>query len=177
MRYLRLIAAAAVLLLGLAACGGEGGSDGGPTGAAGPAQDRASEMEEAELAFYDCMRDHGVDLPDPDPNQEGVQLMLPEGQAGDPAVQEAMDECRDLLPGGGEPGAKSDPEQIEAMRDFTKCLRAEGIDIPDPAADGSLTMPEGVTRDSAEFQTAVDECRQLIEGQGLMIKGGGGGGQ
>jgi hypothetical protein len=55
---LLLAAAAAVLALG--ACGGSNPGDGGAKGAGG--RDKAFE---GALKFSKCMREHGIDMPDP----------------------------------------------------------------------------------------------------------------
>jgi hypothetical protein len=58
--------------------------------------------QDAMLKFAKCMRDHGVNVPDPKPG-EGLKVQAPEG--GDRAKAEAAQKaCRELLPGGG-PGA------------------------------------------------------------------------
>ncbi|MFH1331320.1 MAG: hypothetical protein ABIJ48_11785 [Actinomycetota bacterium] len=73
------------------------------------------DLEEALLAFAACMREHGLDLPDPDFTVDGVAGM---GRGGpfpgiglevfqDPAFQEANEACRGvfagLLPQGEDP--------------------------------------------------------------------------
>jgi hypothetical protein len=70
------------------------------------------------LAFAQCMRDHGIDYPDPVFSEDGgVTLIGPdEGAAGfdpnDPAFQAAQEACQEIFGGsgpvtiiGGEPGA------------------------------------------------------------------------
>lgn len=146
---------------------GDGGSgeDGGSGG------DRSEvDPEQAELDFYECMREHGVDLPDPDPGQPGLQLRLPPGEE----AQAAAEECRQLLPNGGEP-PEVDAGQLEALRAFTGCMREHGIDMADPGADGTLSMPQGTNPESPEFQTAMSECQPLLEGAPIRMRAGGGG--
>ena len=143
--------------------GGDGGGDGGDRSDVDP--------EQAELDFYECMREHGVDLPDPDPGQPGMQLRLPQG---DPNAQAAAEECRHLLPNGGEP-PELDASQLESLRAFTSCMRDNGIDMPDPGADGTLSMPQGIDPESAQFQTAMSTCQPLLEGAPIRMRAGGGG--
>jgi hypothetical protein len=60
------------------------------------------ERADAMLKFAQCMREHGINVPDPKPG-EGLKIQAPEG--GDRSKAEAAQkECRELLPGGG-PGA------------------------------------------------------------------------
>ncbi|MGP4113938.1 hypothetical protein ACTWP5_23880 [Streptomyces sp. 4N509B] len=167
---------------GLTACGGGDGGDGdgngdsGAFGAAGGGAGGGSRQDMAEnvLAWYDCMRENGVDLPDPDPNNPAIRL--PEGGANDPEVRAAQEACQDELPGGG-PG-NGEPltaEQLDQMREFTACLRENGVDIADPDASGMLTMPEGIDPQGPEFQTAMGECQEFAAGLPMRFGPPGGG--
>jgi hypothetical protein len=79
-----------------------------PAGAFGTEQVDASEMQDAALAFAQCMRDNGVDMPDPDfgggLGGRGVTFQGGNVDQDDPNFQAAQEECRPLLPGGGEGG-------------------------------------------------------------------------
>lgn len=181
-RGARLLPVLALLLtVALTACGSDDGDD--DVAAAGDTiadsdEDRDSgsgdggetDPEQAELDFYQCMRDHGVDLPDPDPGQPGIQLQLP---PGDPNAAEAMEECRSLLPNGGE-APEVDAEALESLRAFTACMRENGIDMADPGTDGTLSVPAGVDPESAEFQAAMTECQPMLEGAPIRMRAGGG---
>jgi hypothetical protein len=75
----------------------EGFAQGGPGGPGGPGEQTA-EQQEAMLAFAECMRENGVDIPDP---QAGGGFLQP-GSGVDPQTpefQEAMEACRDNLGG------------------------------------------------------------------------------
>ncbi|RIQ37350.1 hypothetical protein [Jiangella rhizosphaerae] len=178
-RGTRLLPVIALLLTAtLTACGSDGGDDdvaaagtgGGDSTSDSGGGGGTTDQEQAELDFYECMRENGVDLPDPDPGQPGVQLQLP------PGSEAAMEECRTLLPNGGQMQETS-PEDLESLRAFTECLRENGIDMPDPAADGRLSMPEGVDPQSAEFQAAMTECQPMLDGAPIRIGPGPGSGQ
>jgi len=69
--------------------------------------------------------------------------------------------------------AMSDDEIEEAALAFTQCLRAEGLDVPDPEFDGEggFTFDfRGAFRDGSgdgpndEFQAALEVCEPLMEG-------------
>jgi hypothetical protein len=70
-----------------------------------------TEMQDQMLAFSQCMRDHGVDYPDPVFSEDGgVTIMGPdEGGGGpvvdpsDPAFQEAQEACQEVFGGQGGP--------------------------------------------------------------------------
>lgn len=108
--------------------------------------------EEQALAFAQCMRDNGVDFPDPtvdsdgNPSFEGAFGRSEEGgfDPGDTSFQDAMTACGDLMEGlmVGMGGGDFDQEGIsEALYSYTQCLRDEGLDVGDITLDSM--MPGG----------------------------------
>jgi hypothetical protein len=62
------------------------------------------ERQDANLRYARCMREHGIDMPDPKPG-EGLKIQGPEG--GDKAKTDAAQKaCRQHLPGGGSGGGQ-----------------------------------------------------------------------
>ncbi|MBM2620734.1 hypothetical protein JIG36_35065 [Actinoplanes sp. LDG1-06] len=54
-------------------------------------------------------------------------------------------------------------DQNAQLRAYAKCMRANGVDMPDPNADGVLSMP-GIKADSPEMknvEAAAEKCRDL----------------
>lgn len=95
--------------------------------------------EELALEFTQCMRDEGVDLPDPTVNADGsIELFEPGAirniDANDPDVADAIEECGDLIAGASFlPGAGLDQSEIEdRLLGFAECLRDLGLDVDDP---------------------------------------------
>jgi hypothetical protein len=61
-------------------------------------EEQQAEMREAALDFAKCMRDHGVDMPDPTFKDGGMLMRMPEGTKGDdPKVQDAQKACQPIL--------------------------------------------------------------------------------
>lgn len=102
--------------------------------------------EEQALAFAQCMRDNGVDFPDPTVNADGVPTFEDafgrvEGGAmnpGDASFRDAQESCGSLMEGiafGGGPGGPGGQfdasETADAMLPFTECLRDQGLDVGD----------------------------------------------
>jgi hypothetical protein len=153
--------------LALAGCGGSDsgtgvatagdGTGAGPTTSASAA---ALSNEDRQREFAKCMRENGVDMPDPEPGQGGIRIQRSPG--GDRAkVEAAMQACRSLLPNGGE-GMKLDAEQIEQLRQMAKCMRENGVpNFPDPDADGTINFQagSGFDREDPKFQAAMEKCR------------------
>ena len=179
-RLLLALAAALALALGAAACarqapGSEGVASlsGGAGGESDPQQQAGGEEEqdpqERALAFAKCMREHGVDMPDPEFGADGslrMRLGGPgTGKVDREQLDQAMEACRSLAPsGGGGKRPKHDPEVQKLLLAFAKCMREHGIEnFPDPGADGGLILrageESGINPDSPEFKAAEEACR------------------
>ncbi|MEV7229647.1 hypothetical protein AB0M79_21850 [Polymorphospora sp. NPDC051019] len=166
----------AVLALALTGCGGGATDDTGQvatadrggSGAPGgppdsPAPTATVTDGDREIAFARCMRENGVDVPDPQP--DGGPIRLSFGDGLEPGkVEAAMAKCETLLPDGGEiPDA--DPAELDRLRQFARCMRAEGIaDFPDPAPDGSIRGGPGISLDEPKVRAAADKCQRHAPG-------------
>jgi hypothetical protein len=85
------------------------------------------------------MRDHGVDMPDPDPNGP----LTVKGNPGDQQAQmQAQEACKSFMPGGGTP-PKLSPADVAKLAKYAKCMRQHGIDMPDPNAQGQVLQTSG----------------------------------
>ncbi len=149
---------------------GDGRSDGATTNADADADQGDESFEEALLAFARCMREQGIDMPDPETGGRGggVVVVGPGRGAGGPSASEdefasAEKQCGHLME-GLEPDLSS--EEQDRMQDemlaFARCMRDRGIDMPDPEPGGGLRMAVGEghpdPRDP-DFQAAEKACR------------------
>lgn len=127
--------AGAVLLFGTL-MSGCGAADETPA----PSSPSADSFEDYQLAFAQCMREHGIDLPDP----------AGDGSMQAPAIDDmsaftaASEECQKKLgprpqPEGGP--TKSDEEQLADMVKVAECFREHGIEVPDPKAGEAPSIP------------------------------------
>ena len=140
-RPLLAVLAVLVAALALAACGGDDSS--GDSGGSGSASSESSETD-AQLAFEECLRGKSIDI---DISERGGMLMRAKADDGGPSAgsedeaRAAMDECRESS--GWTPPEPSDEQRAE-MRDraleFARCMREQGVDVPDPAPDGRMTL-------------------------------------
>ncbi|NEE00393.1 hypothetical protein [Phytoactinopolyspora halotolerans] len=162
------IPALALALTVFTACGGDDEETAaGGDGVAGSSSEDTSDLtpqQQQELDYYECLREQGVDVEDPDLNDQGMQLQVT------PETEAAHEACKDLAPMGGEPPEASQ-EDLENIQNFVECLRAEGIDMADPNPDGSLSMPEGADPNSAEFQDAMATCQSELNGAPIRMGG------
>lgn len=182
MRMTRWLPAVALMVLLLAACGSTGGDDGvaSVTGdsASGESQERTeADREEAGLKFAECMREHGVDMPDPGTGDEGgLTIQASPGDYSPEEFEEADEACRHHLEGAFE---DADPERMQEFQDraleFAQCMRDNGVeDHPDPEFEGGgrmrMTADQDVFNDP-DFEEAQKACEELMPQR--RIRGGG----
>jgi len=186
----RWIVPAAVAVVLLAACGGTRQGKGIATlegaelaGTDEPAAGAEIEVEEALLAFTSCMREEGIEMPDPELDAAGhvklVQLITRGGLAAaralDPeAVREAGEACRYHLEGVAIQFARIDRSQLQdRLLEYAACMRDNGFDLPDPdfssggGGPGLATIFPGIGVEVFEepaFQTANEECQGIFAG-------------
>jgi len=128
------------------------------TGAADNSSGKSDEDKMRE--FAKCMREHGIDMPDPTPGTNGGRAGVAVG--GDGADQGKMDTaqkaCKQFMPNGGEMKPPS-AEDLDKMRQEAKCMREHGIDMPDPDPTGKSTVSMGGPGDDpAKFEAAAKVC-------------------
>ncbi|PZG02790.1 hypothetical protein [Micromonospora deserti] len=157
-----------VLVLAVAACGSEKGSDiptaGGGSGGATPAATASLSSDERALKFAQCMRDQGIDMPDPGTDGSSV---FGKGAASKDKLDAATEACRQYMPDGGELRQPS-AERIDQLRKFAQCMREHGIaKFPDPQADGLMDIQgAGIDPEDAAYQAAEEACAALQPGPG-----------
>ncbi|MFF2198264.1 hypothetical protein [Streptomyces sp. NPDC058157] len=128
-----------------AGASGKGDGTTGGTGTSGKDADKALQVRK-------CLREHGVDAPDPQPGQDPRGMTLGTGGEDPEAVKKAFEACGMQAPGTGEmPQADKD----KALK-WAKCMRDNGVDVPDPEFKGNSTsatkIPEGQEQAFAEAQ-------------------------
>jgi hypothetical protein len=181
---------AVALTLALAACGGGSGDSGDGvaslggqgSGGTGTTANGSKDPQEAAIEYAQCMREQGVDMPDPGANGE---LQLQVGPGNQEKVEQAQKKCGPLLENAR---PRLSEEQRSAMQDgllaFAKCMREHGIDFPDPqfGEGGKVTQRDvrgGIDPDDPKFQEAQEACQPIMDEArrkaGLPENPGGGG--
>ncbi|MDE0676842.1 MAG: hypothetical protein OXH42_05845 [Acidimicrobiaceae bacterium] len=153
----------------------------GDTASAGENDDLSE--EERLLEFAQCMRDNGVEFPDPVVEADGtVAFGLRPGSGADaqdaeglqaigrdPDLPAAQAACREIIEGlalgpGGQNFDELQIEQMDRQLEFAQCMRDEGVDVsdPDPNAfgpgSGGGRPFGGLDFDDADVSAAFDVC-------------------
>jgi predicted small lipoprotein YifL len=184
MRKLIVLLVLALALGGAAACGRDKAPDSTPNAASETTTDNP---EEKMRAFAQCMRDHGVEMEDPEVITDGnggtrtkVRIGGPSGAPngaggpgpGDERFKQAEQECRHLMPKGGDLGKAPSPEDEENMRNFAKCMRENGVEnFPDPQPGGGIAISkdDGINPEDPAFQEAEKKCEELMPRRGEKV--------
>jgi hypothetical protein len=187
----------ALLLSGvtlLAACGGGGSNDpqvaslgGGASGATSTtvAQTEA-DTQQAMLDFAQCMREHGIDMPDPTFDDSGngkvsIGFSGPPGEMDQSKMDAAQTACQSFLDKVRANMPPPDPAQEEEMKQkalaFAQCMRDHGVDMPDPVINtdgkGGVMVQQGgagIDPNSPGFQDASQTCQKQV-GMDDMVGG------
>jgi hypothetical protein len=163
MRTITVILAALLLMAG---CGGKNGDDGVATAGDGAKASTSApapkDQKEQALRHARCMRENGVPgYPDPKFNDNGGQSIDLDG-LDQAKVEKAAQACRQYEPNGGEP-QKLDPQRLEQLRAYAKCMRENGVEnFPDPTDQGIQVdgNKSGLDPASPSYQTADKACRK-----------------
>ena len=166
------IGAATVAVAGCGGSSGNGGSAGKPD-------------DSKELAFAKCLREAGIDAPDPQINGGKVsqRIKVPAGFSPQ-RMRQITENCARKTGGGPKPMSKEDQAKFrDAALKFARCMRAHGVDIPDPQpGNGGIMIQKDtgggtggggpkIDPESPAFQRAQNACATYLPGGGP--KGGG----
>jgi hypothetical protein len=157
-----------VLALALAACGGGDKGDGvaslGGDQATPTTSPGGGDFKQKALAYARCMRQHGIDMPDPKFDAQGrMAQQLPAGVGpDDPKFKAADQACKQYAP-SGEP-EKPDPQLQQQMLAYARCMRQHGINLPDPKPGEGINVDggKGVNPNDPKFKAADQACQQYV---------------
>nr|AFI57014.1 QmnJ [Amycolatopsis orientalis] len=140
-----------VLLFALTACSGNE-----------PAQpQQGNTAQDSLLQYAQCMRDNGVQLADPQPDNPGAMY---QGVDKDSAAFVAANKtCGHFLDGVVQERQNQDSgdqaQQDEEMLALAKCLREKGIDVPDPVPGSDTPFGDKLDRTDPATSKALKECQ------------------
>lgn len=202
MNKIRSAIAAIAVASVMAACGSsdDGGTDGiaslgtATTTAGGDEATTPTSIdpEEAMLAYAECMREEGIDMPDPEFVGEGggsggvIAITADaddEGRRDGPGVdfdseefEAAQETCGPIMDeaiGDIEVDPERQAEMREQMLEYSQCMRDHGIDFPDPefGPNGQVTMSMGSDDGppSKAEQEAMQEASEECAADGALV--------
>ena len=179
-----LVALLALVALALVACtSGAAGNGNGvlslssadPGSSAAPSASMSP--QDAAVAFAHCMREHGVDVPDPQFDENGGKVafgfQVGGAKADKQKMEAAQQACQHFLDAAtfarGN-GGQIDQETQDKLLAFARCMRDHGIDFPDPQFEnGGIAKIGGDSGpkfdpNSKAFQDAQQACQSLAPG-------------
>jgi hypothetical protein len=164
-----LLVAAVAAALAIGACGGGGGSTG--------ASSQDDKAFAGALKFAKCMREHGIDMPDPERDNGGIKWQ-PFTAGSRAAMQAAQKACQKYRQAGGgrAPSAAEQAKIKNAMLAYAKCMRDHGIAVPDPKFTGGGIQFEpgssGRNPNSPAFKAADQACHYTLSGLPQKFRAG-----
>ena len=161
----RLFVIALAATASLAACGAE--EKPSKASSTGPSQE--AQNRKVLLDYARCMREHGVDMPDP--KFDGGRVMQKMGKTSPEALRSAEQACAKIRAQIKAPELSDDDKQEfkRAALANAHCMREHGIDnFPDPVfdADGGaqIRIRRALNPESAKFQAAQKACEKFMKG-------------
>lgn len=168
----------------LTGCGGGGGGDddgvasiegaGSDTPASAEASDKDAEQQ--MLDYAECLRGQGLDVPDPEFDEDGGARITrrADGDGGQRVTPEDFDKAREVCgdppaPPGGGGGRPDQAEFQDAALAFAKCMREQGIDMPDPqfsGENGAFIIGQegnGFNPDDPKMKAAEEKCQPIMD--------------
>lgn len=123
-----------------------------------------------QVAWAKCLREHGIQVQDPEPGgKPRVDESVPKE-----AMDAAADACRAYNPNWGKPPPPPDPAQVEQQRKFAQCMRDHGFNWADPGPDGRpVDAPDagGRGHPTPAKPGSGQAMRECAAGAGMPIEG------
>ncbi|MGA9596942.1 MAG: hypothetical protein WBV06_12330 [Acidimicrobiia bacterium] len=185
MKFRDLALLAVVLVLLAAGCGGNDTKSEGVASmqdlstettvtTAAPSADAATASDESKvLEFAACMREQGIDFPDPVVDSDGnvafdLKTLSKLADVDRDTLEKAFEPCAGLLEGVDFGFDRIfDAQFQDDLVAFSACMRANGFDLPDPdfagLASGEPLYPSFDVNDP-DFESAFDACRDTLPG-------------
>ena len=128
--------------------------------------DEETTFEEGILNFAQCMREEGINFPDPtfdiDGNPEFDNLEIENEEEFENAFESCEDILRNALPEQFDLDPEVEAALVDASLEFSQCMRDQGIDFPDPKPGefGFFAFRDAdIDFSSEEVQEAFEICQ------------------
>ncbi|MFD7789376.1 hypothetical protein ACFV4Q_40825 [Streptomyces nojiriensis] len=159
-RSLIMTTAAVVTGLTLFATACANDSPAGKKDSSGGGAGRSETVADNAVKMRQCLREHGIDVPDPEPGQDPRGMTLG-GDADPQKMQEAMKACGTSTGSGA--GKEPTQEEKDKELEWIRCMRENGIALKDPEYNGGMRsateIPKGQEKAFEEAQKKCDTGR------------------
>jgi hypothetical protein len=145
------------------------------TGNGNGSPDEAADLDKMR-DFAKCMREHGINMADPQSGPDGGGVSLEVHPGEEDKVKAAQEACKHLMPNGGAP-PKLDAQQLDELRKQAQCMREHGVDMADPDPNNPGITIKG-SGDEEKDKKAFEECglgKRMGPGGGTASKDAGSG--
>ncbi|GAA3625057.1 hypothetical protein GCM10022419_133300 [Nonomuraea rosea] len=155
-RLIRGCVSAFLLALSLTACDGNA-----TTGTPAPSPS-ASGTQDALLRYVQCMRDNGVQMKDPNPEDAGA---VSEGIDTSSAVYKAAEQAcagerKGIVQNRKEEGDDDPKQETDELLALAACLREHGVEVSDPVPGQDGGQLKGLDRTDPRARNAIQECQK-----------------
>ncbi|WP_427888580.1 hypothetical protein ACQHIV_35055 [Kribbella sp. GL6] len=135
-------------------------SGGEPQSAAASSAPASLSQDEMAVKFTQCLREHGLNVPDPEPGKGPMLKFDKNSGVTQEQVQKAMEACRQYDP---QASGSANPQQQENGRKYAECMRKNGVEkFPDPKPDQRGIMIGPGVADDPDFKKAQDACQSIL---------------
>jgi len=181
-RKMAALAGIAVMLIAVAGCGQQGEEPEVASASKGKAKTAAKQEQQKgdPQKFAKCLRENGVKVEefrvDKDSaggavTQGGVAVKGDAAGGGDETFKKAHEKCKKYAP-VGDGAAQLSEKDKEAMLKQARCMRKEGVDVPDPKFDGGTGEAMPIPGDMKKFEAAMKKCGTGAGGVIARVGGG-----
>ncbi|MFB6582584.1 MULTISPECIES: hypothetical protein [unclassified Streptomyces] len=160
-RSLIMTTAAVVTGLTLFATACANDSSAGKEDSSGGGGNHSETVADNAVRMRQCLREHGIDVPDPEPGQDPRGMTLG-GDADPQKMQEAMKACGASTGSGA--GREPTQEEKDKELAWIRCMRENGVALKDPeyhegGMKSATEIPKGQEKAFEEAQKKCDTGR------------------
>jgi hypothetical protein len=160
LRSISLVAALASTLA-LAACG-DSSEDPTPTRSSGgsASSGTSNAQDAARVKLTQCLREQGIDVPDGAEQRDAFAQMSPaERQRAEAALRGP---CQRYVSGAFGDTDPQSQEFLDALTNFTACLRNNGVDVPDPDPSAPFEVLHSLDQSDPTIAAAITACQNKL---------------
>lgn len=110
------------------------------------------------VKFAQCLRQHGINVPDPKPGAVGLQVGANGQGFGSDKLGAAVAACKQFDP--AKDINPNDPKQRDYLLKTAQCLRKHGIHVSDPQPGHGLDVQDSF--DANKLKAANEACRKEV---------------